>query len=94
MFESPVVSIHIPPVLRRYVAGHEEVTVSGDTVGDLFDSLGHEYPAIRQYLVAADGGLQPSLNVYLGSSFLQNLQGLETPVGLEEVMSIISNAEN
>ena len=90
MFESPVVSVHIPPGLRSYAGGRGEVTVSGDTVGDLIDALGHEYPAIRSRLVSGDGGLQPGLAVYLGGRSVSDQQGLATPVGLEEVVSIIS----
>ena len=90
MFDSPVVSIHIPPGLRSYAGGHAEITASGDTVGELFDALGHEYPAIRGQLIASDGGLLPGFAVYLGGRSVRDLQGLATPVELEEVISIVS----
>ena len=90
MFDSPVVSIHIPPGLRSYAGGHDEITASGDTVGDLFDALGHEYPAIRSRLISSEGRLMPGLAVYLGGLSVSDLQGLATPVGLEEVISIVA----
>lgn len=89
MFDSPVVTIHIPPALRSYAGGHDEITVSGDTVGELLEALGHEHPAIRSHLVGEDGGLRPGLAVYLGGRSVRDLQGLETPVELEEVLSIV-----
>ena len=90
MFDSPVVSIHIPPGLRSYAGGHDEITASGDTVGELFNALGNEYPAMRSQLFASDGNLLPGLSVYLGGRSVRDLQGLATPVGLEEVISIIA----
>lgn len=89
MIDSPVVSVHIPGVLRTYVDGHEEITVSGDTVGDLLEAVGHEYPAVRSHLLSAEGGLAPRLVLYLGGRSISDLQGLATPVDLEEVLSIV-----
>lgn len=89
MFDSPVVSIHIPPDLRSYAGGHDEITASGDTVGELFDALCHEYPAIRSHLIAEGGELAPGFAVYLGPHSIRELAGLSTPVELEEVLSIV-----
>ena len=46
MFESPVVSVHIPLALRCHTGGAEEVTVSGDTVGEAFSALVHEHHGV------------------------------------------------
>lgn len=92
MFDSPVVSVHIPPSLRPLAGGHDEITASGDTVGEVLDALGHEYPAIRPALIGADGSLAPGLAVYLGGRSVRDLQGLTTPVELEEVLSIVTTA--
>ena len=89
MFDSPVVSVHIPATLRKLVGGHEEITASGDTVGEILEAVGHEYPAIRPSLIAADGGLAPGLAFYLGGRSISELQGLTTPVELAEVLSIV-----
>lgn len=89
MFDSPVVSIHIPQVLRGFAGGHHEITASGDTVGDVIDALGHEYPAIRSYLISTSGQLQPGVAVFLGPRSVRELQGLATPIDQEEVVSIV-----
>jgi molybdopterin converting factor small subunit len=72
MFDSPVVSIHIPQALRGFAGGHHEITASGDTVGDVIDALGHEYPAIRSYLISTSGQLQPGVAVFLGPRAFAN----------------------
>lgn len=89
MFDSPVVSIHIPQVLRSFAGGHEEITASGDTVGEVIDALGHEYPAIRSYLISSAGELQSGVAVFLGPRSVREMQGLATPIDLEEVISIV-----
>lgn len=87
--ESPVVTVHIPAELRPYVGGHDEITASGDTVGDILEAVGHEYPPIRPYLLGSDGTLQSGLAVYLGATSVRTLQGLATPVTQEELVSIV-----
>lgn len=90
MVESPVVSIHIPAPLRSYADGAEEVTVSGDTVGEALAALGHEHPAVLDRVLDATGNLRPYMNVYLHGRNVVTLDGLDTPVTNEDVLSIIS----
>lgn len=92
MFEPSVVSVHIPPTLRVYVDGHEEVMVSGETVGELLEAIGHEYPSFNSRVMSADGVLAPGMRLYLGGQSITDLKGLETPVALEEVLSIMPTA--
>ncbi len=89
MFDTPVVSIHIPSALRNVAGGHHEITVSGDNVGEAIDALGHEYPAIRACLLSPDGELQPSVAVFLGARSIREMHGLATPIEQEEVISIV-----
>lgn len=87
--ESPVVTVHIPPLLRCYVDGHDEVTASGDTVGEILEAVSHEYPDFRSKVLRSDGSLVAGLAVYLGPTSVGHLQGLATPVQMEELVSIV-----
>lgn len=89
MIESPVVSIHIPVHLRRMVDGHEEVTASGDTVGDALRALEHAYPRLAGEIVRSNGQLQPAFDVYIGATSIRALNGVATPIGGEEIISIV-----
>ncbi|MBS1142651.1 MAG: molybdopterin synthase subunit MoaD [Proteobacteria bacterium] len=89
MFDSPVVSVHIPVALRHFAGGHEEVTASGDTVGEVLEAVGHEYPAIRSHLMAPDGDLHWAIAVFLGPRSVRELQGLATPIELAETLTIV-----
>ena len=91
--ESPVVTVHIPPVLRPHAGGHEEITASGDTVGEILEAVGHEYPAFRTHVILTDGNLAPGLAVYLGPTSVRDLQGLATPVQMEELVSIVPTGD-
>jgi hypothetical protein len=87
--ESPVVTVHIPPPLRTYTGGYEEITASGDTVLEAIEAVCHEHPTIRPLLLAADGRLAEGVSLYLGSTSVAELQGLATPLALEELVSIV-----
>jgi molybdopterin converting factor small subunit len=91
MIESPVVSVHIPALLRAYTKGAEEVTVSGDTVAEALEALGHEYPVLLERLMEPDGrSLRPYINIYLRGINILTLDGLDTALASEDVLTIIS----
>ncbi|MBK7899916.1 MAG: hypothetical protein KA603_09350 [Azonexus sp.] len=93
MFESPVVSVHIPLALRCHTGGAEEVTVSGDTVGDAFSALDHEHPGVLgRVLEPGSAAPRAGYRIFLGSQNIMVLQGLDTPIGTEEVVSIVAPA--
>ena len=90
MFDAPVVSVHIPPSLRSFAGGHDEIVASGDTVGELLAAVGREYPAILAHLTAGEGRLQAGIDLYLGGQVVDAADGLTTPVDQAEVLSIVS----
>lgn len=89
MIEPPVVSIHIPVPMRKLVGGCDEVTVSGDTVGEALHALERTYPKTAGSILRSNGQLQPSVDVYLGPTSIRGLNGMETPINTEEVISIV-----
>ncbi len=54
--------VWIPPLMRGLAGGRESVTVPGDTVGEVVDSLDKVYPGMKVRL-CADGRLRPGLAV-------------------------------
>lgn len=93
MTESPVVSVHIPPTLRAFADGHDEVMASGETVGDVLSAVGHAYPELGVRLLCRDGGLADGLVVYIGGVILREREGLATPVALEEVVTLVATGQ-
>ena len=89
MSEYPVVSVHIPPILRPLAEGRDEIMASGETVAEVLEAVGHEYPALGESLLCADGSLADGLAVYFGGTVLHGRESLTMPVDQEEVVSIV-----
>jgi hypothetical protein len=92
MSDCPVVSVHIPPILRPLAEGRDEIMASGETVGEVLEAVGHAYPALGESLLCADGSLANGLAVYLGGAVLHGRESLALPVDQEEVLSIVAVA--
>ncbi len=80
--------ISIPTALRPLVGGNARVTVEAGTVGEALGALAAQYPDLQQQLFA-DGELRTFVNVYLNDDDIRYLQGLETPIGERDELSII-----
>lgn len=76
MSEYPVVSVHIPPILRPLAEGRDEIMASGETVGEVLEAVGHEYPALGESLFCADRSLADGLAVYFGGTVLHGRESL------------------
>lgn len=93
MIEEPVVGVHIPLALRPYTGGHDEVITSGYTVGEVLESLGNEHAGVIARVLSPLGEIDPAYEVWLGGSDIRSLDGLNTPIGLEELVSIVPAKE-
>lgn len=89
MLDDPVVTVHVPEFLRGYTRGADETMVCGVTVAEALASLEREHPGILAEVLTAEGGIRPSLEVFLGGTNVLELQGLETPIGVEELVAIV-----
>jgi MoaD family protein len=81
--------VKIPPVLRSRTAGEAEVTATGETVGDVLQSLADEHPETRGQLFADDGELNRYVNVYLNDEDVRVLDGLGTAVAATDTVVIL-----
>ncbi|HSI98028.1 MAG TPA: MoaD/ThiS family protein [Gaiellaceae bacterium] len=71
--------VRIPPTLRNEVGGARELRATGETVGEVIESLVESNPSLRPQLYR-EGSLGTFVNVYLGGEDIRTLDGLETPV--------------
>ncbi len=90
MSDYPVVSVHIPPILRPLAGGRDELMASGETIGEVLEAVGHAYPALGESLFCADGSLADGFAVYFGGTVLHGRESLAMPVAQEEVVSIVA----
>jgi len=83
------VEIKLPNVLRAQADGQATVSVSGATVGEVFNQLVEQYPGLRGNLLDDSGGLHKFVNVYKDDDDIRYLDGLDTKVADGDVLSIL-----
>jgi sulfur-carrier protein len=83
------VRIRVPGPLRRLTGGDSEVTVDGDTVSAALGDLDKRYPGFHDRLYEGDGKLRQFINIYVNDSDIRFSQGLDTPVGERDELSIV-----
>ena len=83
------VKVRVPGPLRRLTGGSAEVTVDGATVSDALGNLDQQYPGFHDRLYDADGKLRQFINIYVNDSDIRFSQGLDTPVGERDELSIV-----
>ncbi len=81
--------IRVPGPLRRLTGGDAEVSVEGATVSDALRDLEVRYPGFHDRLYDGDGKLRQFINIYVNDSDIRFTQGLETPVGERDELSIV-----
>jgi molybdopterin/thiamine biosynthesis adenylyltransferase/molybdopterin converting factor small subunit len=81
--------ILIPTPLRPYAGKNAEVQVSASTVAEAMDRLTAQYGDLRRHLFTDDGKLRSFVNVYVNEQDIRYLQKETTPVGENDVISIV-----
>jgi len=81
--------IRIPNPLRPYVDGQAEVYVEGDSVTLVMTDLVNRYPTFRAHLYKPDGTLRAYINLFLHARNIKDLDGLETKLDEEDVLSLV-----
>ncbi len=83
------ISVRLPTVLRPQANGQSEVTVSGDTVGDVIGALIADFPGLEANLVDGEGKVRKFVNVYVNDEDIRFLEKLETTVAEGDEVAIV-----
>lgn len=89
MHQSPAVLIRISPALRTYTCGVDWVAVTGENVAAALAALGRQHPGIADLVVDDGGELRHFVNIYLGAANIRTLEGLCTPLEMDDILAII-----
>ena len=81
--------IRIPTPLRSLTDGAAEVAVEGHDVAAALQELGRRHEGILERVLDESGNLRPFVNVFLDSTNLRELDGLDTRLRAGVVLSII-----
>ena len=82
-------SVRIPTQLRTLTGGAGEVQVEGATVGEALKALDAAHPGMGDRLFDDAGNLRRFVNVFLADEDVRFLEGLATPVGDGQTLSIV-----
>ena len=83
------VSVRVPTILRTLTGGEAEVSVDGDTLADVIESLEVSYAGFRTRVLDDDGKLRRFVNVYVNDDDVRFASGLQTPTPDGSNVSII-----
>ncbi len=83
------VAVRIPTQLRSLSDGASEVTVEGETVGEVLAALDRAHPGFRGRLFDETGQLRRFVNVFVADEDVRFLKGLDTKVEAGTTVSII-----
>ena len=82
-------TVRIPPPLRKYTAGAEDVSIEAGTVRELLDGLEAAHPGIKERICDAEGAVRRFVNVFVADEDIRFLDELDTAVKATDEVSII-----
>jgi molybdopterin synthase sulfur carrier subunit len=83
------VRVRVPTPLRRFTAGSDEVSASGDSIKAVLQDLDRRHPGIGERLLDDKGELRRFVNVYLNGDDIRFLSQLESKVKDGDDISIV-----
>ncbi|MEZ4706916.1 MAG: MoaD/ThiS family protein [Caldilineaceae bacterium] len=82
-------TLFVPTPLRRLTGGASKVEVQGENIGALLQALDQQYPGVNERLLDGDGNVKRFINIFVNDDEINSLQGLDTPVGENDKVSIV-----
>jgi len=86
--EMPV-TVYIPTPFRKLAGNQTHVKTAGETVGEVLDTLGAQFPALKHMIYDDNDQIPGHINIYVNNQEIHSLQGKETPVKDGDEMAVI-----
>jgi len=83
------VEVRLPALLRPAAGGQALVLVEGATVRELLETLAVDHPGLAGQILTEDGTLHRFVNVYVNDDDVRYLDGLDTKVSPDALVSIL-----
>ncbi len=83
------IEVRLPTVLRPAAGGQANVSVEGETIGEILKALAKDFPGLGTQVLSLDGSLHRFVNVYLNDDDVRYLDQLDTKVIEGDVISIL-----
>jgi len=82
------VRVNFPSQFVQFVGYKGDIEFSGEKVSDFLSHLDHTYGNISERILDGDQ-IRPYLNLYIGKTNINNLQGLDTVIPKGESVSLL-----
>lgn len=82
-------TVRIPTPLRKLTAGDTTVVVEGDDLRAVLANLEAAHPGVGERILDGSGELRRYVNVFVRDENVRTYQGLDTPVGPGDTVSIV-----
>lgn len=81
-------TIRLAPVLRASAGGSKQVSVQGNTLGEVLSDLFQRHPALKEQIQPGNE-LSRFVNIYINDQDVRYLQGLETSIGPNDTVTLL-----
>ncbi len=89
MDTAPVITIHLPGLLRPYCAGASRLSVAAGTVRAALEHLERDQAALYRNLCDETGALRRHLNVFVNSDNVRDREGVDTTLRAGDVVTFL-----
>lgn len=83
------IKVRIPTPLRKLTQEKDIVQGSGDTLGEMIETLEREFPGLKERLCDETGELRRFVNVYVNGEDVRFQDGLGTKLTGNDEVSIV-----
>ncbi len=89
MAQSGVIQVLIPTPLRIFSDGSSMIAAAGATVAAVLDSIGDQFPGLKDRICEDDGEIRRFVNVFVSGENVRDLDGSATAVKSGDEVGII-----
>ncbi len=82
-------TLRVPTLLKYYLDNQTEVTLTGATVADVLAQLVAAHPKIHTHIFDSSGNVRRHINLFVNADNIRDLNGLQTPVGADDVVKVL-----
>ncbi|MCS6903950.1 MAG: MoaD/ThiS family protein [Bacteroidia bacterium] len=82
-------TIIIPTPLRKFTQSQFTFETTAKTVGEAINELINCYPELKNQILDEQNNFRPFINFFVGDSDIRTLNKEQTPLGENDVLSII-----
>ncbi|MDQ2754510.1 MAG: MoaD/ThiS family protein [Actinomycetota bacterium] len=83
------VDVRLPNILRPAASGNATVQAEGSTVGEVFDDLVRQHPALRDQLLTPEGAPHRHLNIFLNDDDIRYLGKMDAKVAEQDTLTLM-----